>query len=426
MNQFLKLRLLRTLGITGVLSGVVAPTACGGAADGDAEAAGSGGQSPGAAGSMSGGPTVGGAPTVGEGGAVGIAGGRPEPFCAEGKPISLGLGGCCATTKCMPVEQAWALADVGSAGASGGGADGAAPACPADAEMPSGLCYGYRDAAARGDECCYTYWTGSCCGRPFVVGGLARDAGCAPRSDWLAEPLRAVTGLDAATREALASAWLRDAQLEHASVASFSRFVLQLLAVGAPAALVERAQGAIGDEVKHARLCFSLASRYAARALGPGRLDVDGSLGSCDLADVAARAVHEGCVGETLAALEAESRLAEAEDARVREALTIIRDDETAHAELAWAFVQWSIQEGGSAVRAAVERAFDEARANVRTQLVEPTPSLDAASYRAHGHILPAERVRAQQAAFREVIDPCRRALLHEPTQAGPDWNITL
>ena len=41
-----------------------------------------------------------------------------------------------------------------------------------------------------------------------------------------------------ALRRRLAELWSQDALLEHASIASFSRFALQLLAVAAPPALV--------------------------------------------------------------------------------------------------------------------------------------------------------------------------------------------
>jgi hypothetical protein len=90
--------------------------------------------------------------------------------------------------------------------------------------------------------------------------------------------------LDPDTRAALACEWLDDARLEHASVASFARFVLELLALGAPAELVHFAQRALGDEIDHARRCFSLASRYAQEPLGPAALQVDGALAELGLA----------------------------------------------------------------------------------------------------------------------------------------------
>ena len=61
-------------------------------------------------------------------------------------------------------------------------------------------------------------------------------------------------------RDAVVKAWTTAARAEHASVASFARFTLQLLHLGAPADLVADAQQAALDEVRHARLCFGVAS----------------------------------------------------------------------------------------------------------------------------------------------------------------------
>ena len=65
---------------------------------------------------------------------------------------------------------------------------------------------------------------------------------------------------------------------------------------------------------------------------------------------------------ELRAALEAGARLAGATDGSVRDALAVIERDESAHAELAWAFVKWCLEQGGARVRAAVTGAFEEAR----------------------------------------------------------------
>src|SRR6185436_5474545 len=100
--------------------------------------------------------------------------------------------------------------------------------------------------------------------------------------------------LSAAERTELARAWSEIGLMEHASVAAFARFTLQLLSVGAPAALVEQSQQALADELLHTRLCFSLASAYAGEALGPGRLPTEHALDLTALADIAALTLHEG------------------------------------------------------------------------------------------------------------------------------------
>ncbi len=79
-----------------------------------------------------------------------------------------------------------------------------------------------------------------------------------------------VSGLALEEREALGAAWLRNALMEHASIAAFARFTLELLAVGAPADLIRDSNAAASDETRHAELCFALASEYLGESEGPG------------------------------------------------------------------------------------------------------------------------------------------------------------
>ena len=57
--------------------------------------------------------------------------------------------------------------------------------------------------------------------------------------------------LPAETRARLGVAWLEIARMEHASIAAFARFALQLLAVGAPPDLILAGQRAMADETNH-------------------------------------------------------------------------------------------------------------------------------------------------------------------------------
>ncbi len=264
-------------------------------------------------------------------------------------------------------------------------------------------------------ECCYQAWIDpqmSCAsGRPFFVDGVARTAKALSRADWLVTTLPALDALalDPATRAALAASWTREAGFEHASVASFARLALELLSVGAPAALVRDAQQAMGDEIHHAELCFALASAYAGAPVGPGPMAMDGALVRTSLATVAAAAVREGCIGETVAALVAEEARDLAEDPAVREALSVIAADEAEHAAMAWRLVAWAQREGDAAVREAIATAF-AAPVSVTDEL--SPPGMDTRLYRAHGRPLP-EDVRAIAAtAMREVIAPGAEALM--------------
>lgn len=260
-----------------------------------------------------------------------------------------------------------------------------------------------------GTKCCYTFCTGACCGRPLVIDGDARVAPRARRGDWR-HASREGVALDIATRRALADAWLEDARMEHASIASFARFTLDLMACAAPPELLAASQRASIDEVEHARLCFALASRFAGEDVGPGPLDAS-STAAPTLAEAAVAAVREGCVGETLAALTARAQLRGARDHQTRAALRRIARDEETHAELAWRFVAWAITTGGNDVRAAVARAFYDAT-RALAPVAQANDDIDTNAWRAHGRLTAADARDVMVRGLRDVIAPCARALI--------------
>src|SRR5205814_7790511 len=121
----------------------------------------------------------------------------------------------------------------------------------------------------------------------FLVGSSLRSADQSARRDWSADIAALNAALDPATRAHLAAAWLRDALEEHASVAAFARLTMHLLSVGAPPELIIESQRASLDEVRHARACFALASRYAGKGVGPSSLSLQGALESLSLVEIA-------------------------------------------------------------------------------------------------------------------------------------------
>jgi hypothetical protein len=270
-------------------------------------------------------------------------------------------------------------------------------------------------------------WEGQCCyllahwhtGRALEVGGASRVAKAIVRDDWsCAEDVaeaHADDSLDEVDRATLAQAWAADGLLEHASVASFSRFALELLALGAPRSLLMGAHQAALDEVEHARECFELASRYAGRALGPGRLLLDGVAPRCDLFAATAAAIREGCIGETEAALLAQAQLEGATDPQVRRTLERIARDEADHAALAWRFVAWALSTGGPEARQAIEAELASYAARTEsgtTARSEITSEARVGRWRAHGRLSSDQIERVRRAAHTDVIAPCARALL--------------
>src|SRR5690606_23842857 len=102
-------------------------------------------------------------------------------------------------------------------------------------------------------------------------------------------------------RTKLAAHFTHMGLMENASVAAFARFTLQLLSLGAPAALIEASNQALIDETRHARKCFALASAYAGDAVGPGALPLEGALENTNWEAILEATVLEGCIGETRA-----------------------------------------------------------------------------------------------------------------------------
>lgn len=208
----------------------------------------------------------------------------------------------------------------------------------------------------------------------------------------------------------LARAWADDGRDEHASIAAFARFTMLLLSAGAPPDLVVSSQRASLDEVRHARDCFALATRYGGSDVGPSAFDVHDSLGARTLAEIAALAAEEGCVGETLGVVLVEEALAGTTDPEVARILRRVLEDETRHAELAWRFARWAIEQAGDPVRSAIERAVAHAIDETRRTPIRDY-GIDDAAWRAHGRLTCREARAASERAIRDVVTPCLQAL---------------
>jgi hypothetical protein len=261
-------------------------------------------------------------------------------------------------------------------------------------------------------DCAYSGSTGGSCGRPFLVQGAALVAEAVRRGDWAASltPAPAVEAITTELRRALAASWRDAALMEHASIAAFARFSLELLALGAPPDLVRDATQAMADEQRHTELCFGLASAYAGVPLGPGALDVRSCLQDVSLANVLVTTFLEGCIGETIAAVEARERARRVQDRALESALYRIAEDEAHHAALAWRFVKWALGDGAIGLEDTLFAALETERDRVVTG--EPLPrGVSDELARAHGLLSPAERARLRREALDEIVAPCLAAL---------------
>jgi hypothetical protein len=266
------------------------------------------------------------------------------------------------------------------------------------------------------DVCCY-HWFEYCSGRAWVDEDGAHRAELRCDTGWARPHDTELGGAGShdtdgpscgRLRAALAAAWLGDALDEHASVASFARAVLELMAVGAPAELLAETTRAALDEIEHARLCFALARRFGAEHDGPGPLP---SLAPrpADLAIVARNTFLEGCVGETIAALAAERAAASAASGPAREALQRIAQDEARHAALAWRTIAWALQRDPSRVGAALRA---EALRLASTSPPE-VPAPDAAEELGPwGRLSTAQHQQTRNDAWRDIIAPMLAGLL--------------
>jgi hypothetical protein len=183
--------------------------------------------------------------------------------------------------------------------------------------------------------------------------------------------------------------------MEHASIAAFGRFALELVALGAPSWALGETALAMGDETAHAEMAFALASAYAGHDVGPAPLPIDGALGEVNERSVFATLVREGCIGETLAAVLAAHALEEATDTAVRDVLVRIVADETRHAALAWRVAMWLVARGDDAFRS-------WARHDLETAVAERLASTYASE---------SERILVRS-ALRDVVLPCAKCLV--------------
>jgi hypothetical protein len=217
-------------------------------------------------------------------------------------------------------------------------------------------------------------------------------------------------------RAKLAEHWSHNGLMEHASVAAFARFALQLLSLGAPAELVDGAQKALADEIGHTKLCFALASHYAGRPLGPGALPMSGALENDSFYAIVTTAIAEACIGETLAAVEAAEAATYARDRSVRETLETIARDEARHAELGWKFLRWALDTADAETRA---QLVVHLRRQVERELAQSyddsTHERDDAALLEHGVLTSSLRREVRRTTLTALIAPIGHALDEAP-----------
>jgi hypothetical protein len=223
-----------------------------------------------------------------------------------------------------------------------------------------------------------------------------------------------VESLDASARAALAQAWEREGASEHASVASFARLSLHLIALGAPADIIDRVLLAAREEVAHAKAAYGIASRFAGVPRGPGPLEAHDAGSPVDYSTLAIGTFRDGCVGETVAALEAEEAGRRAGPREIRSALARIARDESEHALLAWRILAWALQEGGAAARHAVAHEITALTRELRDLAGEDRVLPGDPPDESYGILRERTARSVRRVAIERVVEPCADALLAE------------
>ena len=255
-------------------------------------------------------------------------------------------------------------------------------------------------------------------GRPFIVRGTSRTTtsetcnldNLTNTTSWKMGQVPSILANNPHNQE-IGRRWLENAEGEHASVASFARHTLQLMSIGAPSELLVASQEASLDEIKHAKMCYGFASAFIGSDFRPGTLDVNEGLEGMGLQEIIQSVIQEGCIEETLAAIEAHLAAHNAQDTAVKDALSQIASDETNHAQLAWDTIHWIIKRYPD-TRTFVEEAF---RASLKQQEANDVPSPPTticedsekdASFRKYGILTRNDRNKVRKAGIQAIIEP--------------------
>ena len=118
--------------------------------------------------------------------------------------------------------------------------------------------------------------------------------------------------------------------------------------------------------------------------------------------------IREGCIGETLAALEATEAAANATDPAVRAVLVQIAADEERHALLAFRYVAWAIAGGGEELSAVVAAEIEREAAMGEPMAV----SCGEEGMLVHGITGAARGAEIRRQAMAQMIWPAAQALI--------------
>src|SRR5260221_8354229 len=203
------------------------------------------------------------------------------------------------------------------------------------------------------------------------------------------------------TPAGLADQWRENGKTEHASVAAFARLTLDLMALGAPPALIAAANRDALEETRHTELCFSLARALDGKSVSPGpfpqaqRVATLPRSRTLALAKLAVDSLVDGALHEGVSARIIAKLARRCEVPAIRAALEEIAADEGRHTAHGWAVVGWCLDEGGRPVAEALLGAIRALPEQMQSSLPDSAADGGWEGWGIHGHRLESEEYAA-------------------------------
>ena len=241
-------------------------------------------------------------------------------------------------------------------------------------------------------------------GRPLIFNGVAQAASISLGTAWSKGPLAEARQLTLEQRQILCEFWLRTAQMEHASVASFHQFALDLMRFGASPELLMRTNKAITDEISHAKAAFAITEGFLGQSVSPGEFHMQIQPAK-DLPDFAKSVALEGAINETIAVVLATLQRERCTDKAIKKFLADVIREEAQHAELAWDTLRWLVKKGGDDV-------VDSLLSLTRKEFVPDVSSFPVIGIPSHG--LPSQTVTFSvlKHAYQHIVIPNLKVIL--------------
>lgn len=186
-------------------------------------------------------------------------------------------------------------------------------------------------------------------GRPLRVNGKIAKASSETsdcQSEWSSYPFhwkieRYIKQMSQGDKTRLGRAWRKSGESEHSSIASFAQVILELSSFGAPAELLQRTTSAMSDEVRHAKIMFSLASLALDSHIQVSGIELSNVTEIRSRPDFIEATIRDGCENETKAAEELAEEATKYDCPELRSLFMAMSKDERRHAALAYDTVAW-------------------------------------------------------------------------------------